>query len=419
MNKKRFKRYLLIFTILYLLQTVAIYLLIYLFSLSQVKSSLQTIVSRVKEDISYKNGVWDTTKYNADPEIPGRFRLYVFSKDGFVIERWRPIPGYLDTSDFNRLLTYKIPQTVHTITDQDWRIYSKPIVDKNNNKIAVITVSSFNPTVMTLSELDNQLQKTADTIHNKIVMKDGTIHVEKLDIRSLPFSIPFQVVDNYNTILIKNNNVSSMDRIPNFIDPSYVRLAIQDHSYLQLNNLNGRGNYLSLSAPLIDKDGKIFGLVVAARVTSEIDDLLKAFLIGDVIIGGIFITIFGLLISRFPHEESQFQLKRLSIDEIKNITFIKDECSLQINEFKIVFSYATNQYYMCLTLFSNPKKKWETDELIEKFGVENKKQNWRKVYDAMAAINTKTSNITAEKLIICSNKTYRINPIFVSRITKI
>ena len=100
------QQYILLFIILYLLQICVSSCVIYYVSITQIKSSLQTIVKRVKEDISYRNGVWDTAKYNADPEIPGRFRLYVFSSDGFVVERWRPIPGYLDTSDVTRLLAY-------------------------------------------------------------------------------------------------------------------------------------------------------------------------------------------------------------------------------------------------------------------------------------------------------------------------
>src|SRR5262245_18663416 len=137
------KKILFLFVIFYLLQLIIGSFVIYTVYINQTKSSLSDMTKRVQEDIKYQNGKWDTSEYYADPDVPSRFRLYVFSSDGFVIDRWRPLPGLLDTSDFKHLLAYQAPQTIHTITNQDWRMFSSPIIDENKNIVGVISTSYF------------------------------------------------------------------------------------------------------------------------------------------------------------------------------------------------------------------------------------------------------------------------------------
>lgn len=82
-----------------------------------------------------------------------------------------------------------------------------------------------------------------------------------------------------------------------------------------------------------------------------------------------------------------------------------------INDITIPVPYATNQYYFCVALFSNPSKRWESDELLKKFG-EHDLTEWHKVYDAMKTMNNRVTHIVSEKLFILKNKTYQINPIY-------
>jgi len=91
---------------------------------------------------------------------------------------------------------------------------------------------------------------------------------------------------------------------------------------------------------------------------------------------------------------------------------------LRINDQQVQLTYATNQYYFCQALFASLKKKWENDELLEKFGEDFDKDGWRKVYDAMAEINRKTAPFLTEKLVVIDNKTYRINPHLAAKISK-
>ena len=63
-------------------------------------------------------------------------------------------------------------------------------------------------------------------------------------------------------------------------------------------------------------------------------------------------------------------------------------------------------------LFSKPTKRWETDELLDRFGEDPELENGRKVYDAMISVNKKVSKVIPLKLILNQNKTYQLNQEF-------
>ena len=81
----------------FLVQYILAGFLLYQITLKETSGQITTIAERVKEDLSYKNGKWDTNRYNADPDLPGTYPLYVFATDGYVIDRWKPLHGFLDT----------------------------------------------------------------------------------------------------------------------------------------------------------------------------------------------------------------------------------------------------------------------------------------------------------------------------------
>jgi hypothetical protein len=101
--------------------------------IKQTQDNLQLSVKRIKEDVLFENGKWNMYKYNADPNLPDTYPLYILATDGFVIDRWKPVKGYLDVSDFKHLLMFNSPQTITTPTNQSWRIFSKPIYNKNSD----------------------------------------------------------------------------------------------------------------------------------------------------------------------------------------------------------------------------------------------------------------------------------------------
>src|SRR5690348_26596 len=123
--KRHYQLVVLVASLFVVLFAVAL-LIIYGAAIWITKDLVHSETKLVLSDLSYKNGAWDMSKYDADPEIPGTYRLYLITKDGFVIDRWRPIAGFLDTSDFKQLLVYQQPQTVTTVAGQAWRLYSEP-----------------------------------------------------------------------------------------------------------------------------------------------------------------------------------------------------------------------------------------------------------------------------------------------------
>src|ERR1041385_8861837 len=291
-----------LFALLYLFQLIGACLLIYFFYITQTQSSLDTLTQRVESDIKYKNGAWDTTEYDADPSVPGRFRLYVISTDGFVVDRWRPIAGFLDNSDFKHLIIYTSPQTVHTITNQNWRVYSKPLKDKFSNTIGLINVAFYNTYLKdaeTLQIIDAKLENTAQTIEKKIVIHGQAINVDNLDIRSIPFDIPFQIVDQYNTVLMKDSNTNTMGRIPSFIDPSYLNDMLQNDSVRKIPNKKHTDVFLIKSHPLLDSNNNPYGIVVVATTIGIMYDLINIYAVSSIIVGVLLMFLFGFFVIRF------------------------------------------------------------------------------------------------------------------------
>lgn len=94
---------------LFIVQAAVGYFVIHSVMFGSVESSIREVNQRVRSSIEFHNGTWDISRYNADPEIPGPTRLYIFANDGFVIDRWRPIPGYMNISDARHLLSYQKP----------------------------------------------------------------------------------------------------------------------------------------------------------------------------------------------------------------------------------------------------------------------------------------------------------------------
>lgn len=419
----RLKKPTLFVVLFYIFQLIFVGTFLYLSHMSYAKAELNKISEQVQDNIIYKEGQWDTSKYNADPDIPGRFRISIFSHDGFVVERWRPVPGFLDTSDFKRLLVYQKPQTVQTITGQKWRMYSEPI-ESGKVTLGVIATSKYNPDQALNNETDSELKAAAQTIKQQLIVRGDNIDAKQTDIKSVPFDISFQIVNQFNTILVKNNNASSMDRIPNFIDSSYVKSEMSANTFRTIRSTEDpREKFLIKSFPLKNpENGQAFGMAAVGTTTSFADGQIKNYAIASLVFTLLGASVIAIIRSRKKPLNSEPDTKDngqpLTDSEVKQIIFDKKTHTLTINDQSVKIAYASNQYYMCEALFSATKKKWEADELLDRFGVELDRNGWRKIYDAMTGINSKASSIIASKLIVNSNKTYRINPVFVDKIIK-
>jgi hypothetical protein len=393
---------------------------IYLIAIAQIHSSINSVVSTAKSEINYTNGSWDTSAYNSDPDIPGNYRIYVIAKNGFMIDRWRPIPGYLDTSDFGQLMTYTSPATVHTVAGQTWRLLSFPLNLKGVS-VGVLTVGKVIDPSDVNTATDGELSMAATDLSKGISLGSNTISTNSLDLQSVPSDISFQIVDQYNHIVLKNDHSSSIEALPNYIDTSYISNALQRSSLRTFTATTGE-RFLVQTSPLVDHNGSAYGTIVVARTITPTIQLVEKFFWIDGSISLLLLigasTIIVKLRNRIRGDRVIEKAHRLHHKEVRKIAFDKEECMVHINECQLPFTYATNQYYMCIALFSKPNKKWEVDEILDKFGIENTPGAWRKIYDAMVSINKKCSVVMQPKLIVVSNKMYQINPALVGVIGK-
>ncbi len=418
---QQLKRPVVVFGILLFMQFVVGVLVIYIVAAVQMRGQLSQIVQRTKEDITYNNGQWDTSRYDTDPEIPGPNSLYVVTKDGFIIDRSHPIPGYLDTSDFKQLQAYVTPMTVTTVTGQKWRLYSLLLNNDSGKLVGIATVGVLNPKEDQLNQVDSNLMSITSKLAGEISTDDSTIHTSKVNVRDLPYDTSFQIVDQFNRIHLKSDNSSSIDRLPNYIDPSYVVLNLNKSFFKQVADDKKNNLFLVHSEPITDKDGTPVGTVIAARTIEVYRELLRVFVIVGLPLILVSTLLFGFAFRRWIGLNVGREVPNappLKLEEINSLVFNKDASAIEVNNRKVRLTQGTNQYNICQVLMASPKKKWMTDELLTKIGEKVDRDGWRKLYDAMNSVNKKAANVMEPKLITTTNKTYRLNIDLVNKIAK-
>lgn len=389
---------------LFILQTALGYVCIREFSLGQIRGSLNQLSTRIQNDLQYENGKWNTSLYASDPYTPNPTGssgfldpLYVFTNDGFVIERNQPISNFLDFSDYKHLLNFQTVQTIKGVTNESWRVLSVPF------RNVVITAAYYNPPETSLTDIDAQLQSSIQTIQSSI---SQGVETRNLDIRTIPYNISFEVVDIYNQVL--NNN----GRMPTFIDPSYVASISQENPEQIITDSKTKENFLVEITPLNTSSNKNLGVIIAGKSLRPLELLTKTFLTFSFIVEGILIlplTLITLFILRLELNTMLVQRVSHATNKIKSVIFDLKKSKLFIDEREIDIPYGSNQYSLCKLLFSNPRKRFENDEILEAFGEEISSKE-RKVYDTMIAVNRKTGL----PLIVYSSKTYQCNPKYAS-----
>jgi hypothetical protein len=418
---QQLKRPVVVFGILLFGQFVVGVLIIYIVAAVQMRGELTQVVQRAKEDIVYSDGQWDTSRYDTDPEIPGPNKLYVVTKDGFIIDRSHPISGYLDTSDFKQLQTYISPKTVSTVTGQMWRLYSTILNNGSGDPVGIATIGVISPDESQLGKVDGDLMSLGGKLAGEISTNDSTIDTSKVNVRGIPYNVSFQVVDQFNKIHLKSDNSNSLDRLPNYIDPSYIVGNLKSPFFRQVADDKQNDLYLVHSEPVTDKDGKPVGTVIAARTIEVYRGLLRVFVIVGLPLILALTLLYGFAFRRWIGANVGREVPNsppLKLDEINSLAFNKATSAIEVNGRKIKLTQGTNQYNMCQVLMASPKKRWTADELLAKIGEKIDRDGWRKLYDAMNSVNKKVAYVMEAKLITTSNKTYRLNIDLVSKITK-
>lgn len=267
--------------------------LFFILSLWQVHTLLQTISNRIQEDITFENNSWDTSAYNADPLLPGTAPVYVLATDGFVLERWKPIAGFLDAADFKHLLTFQEPTTLQTELHQRWRIFSLPIKNQAES-IGVITVSTLASHESLNTNDDTELKQVTQLIREQVQIQNGTAVVGELNDRHIPHYISYQVVNSANRIIVKSNNNTSVDRLPNFIDPSYVSRQLESIPYQLIKDQKNQDYYLLRTQALRNDLQQTVGVIVVGENLTPLLTLIIEFLLislsGLMLIAGFFFS---------------------------------------------------------------------------------------------------------------------------------
>lgn len=413
-NKNTFFRISLLILFVLLLQVSITYVGLKEILIQEDKEFIKEMIKIIKNDMKYTNGQWDTTLYNSNPLTPypnasSTFPLYVITSDGFVIERSKPINGYLDTSDLKQLLEFETPETINTVTNEKWRILSKPVI-VNGNTVGAVVVSYYNPEDQIIESIDKKLDDNLKKIEKSVHFENNQLLVKDFDVRNIDYSVSFEVVNKFNKLVINNG------RLPAFIDPSYVNNELNNTNLRTINDLETSEEFVVRSEAIYDDNGNPIGIVVVGKSIEPINRTLADYILLTFIIAvslTLPIIVVTLIILRWEikeifadsNEPPQKTIKKLSFDA-KSGTLIVDEETIEI-------PHDTNQYYLSKAIFGSPKRKWEHDELLEKLGEGFDNMNTRKIYDTMNAINKKSG----VKLIIYADKKYSLDPRFLEILT--
>lgn len=387
-------------------------------SFQHIKDKLNSLVHSIDQDIKFRNSKWDISLYNSDPTTPHpsgssgfSTPLYIITSEGFVIERNRPISGVLDSSDYKHLMLFQKPQTFTTVTNERWRVLSKPII-RNGKTYGVIMVSYYNPQDDSLTRIDQTLQENLTFIDNKVELQNNSLNIQKVDIRNVHYDVAFEIVTTFNKVLLNNG------RIPTFIDVSYIDKEIHNkQTRIVKDNVSNEEFYIH-SKVLKDPQNNPFGIIILAESINSINNMLKDYILFSVIFSGIIIIPFTFFVSNYVLKEKNEAIenykKTLSASVLpKQLCFnAKGKC-IQVENERVDIPFPSNQYFLCENLFSKPHKVWTQEELMNKLA-EKGEEHSRKLYDASLALNKKFPF----KLIDYKDKTYKINSDLLPYITK-
>jgi hypothetical protein len=380
--------------------------MIYFSSLQYTKNELNRIVKRMHEGIQYENGAWNLFYLDSDPELPGSNPHYILSANGYVIERWRPISGYLDTANLDYILSFSAPQTVTTPLKEKWRVFTRPIKNENDT-VGGILVARYISDEENTQLTDQKILHNMKLIESKLKFKNDSIDVSALDFRNTNYDIAVKIVDKYNQLLAKTNNSNSKDRAPNYIDKSYVRQEIRSKGEKILRDSKTHEPFLVMNSPIYDKSNRPVGTIIVAKSLSFLEYILKSYLLSALALSAIILPITWYI---------DFLIKNHARSSV--ISFNKTQGILFIESTPVEIPINSHQYHLTRLLFENPGKAVDADEISVHFEEPEDQEGSlrRKVYDAMLLVNKKVEPLINGKLFVIQNKQFVINPEYLTNI---
>lgn len=395
------------------------YVIIYSLSINDIKVYLQSASANLVSDFDYKSGQWNTDKYLSDINTPTEVPLYIFSIDGFLMDRLNLIHGFLDTSNFDYASSFTDPKTITSPVGESWRLYSY-FIKRDSKEKGVVLVAYFDPRGISEKEIDATLRQSAVNIDSAIQMNGQTLDISRVRLKDIDPNVSVEVVDTFNRSLV------SYGGSPAYIDKSYIQDALSQKGYRTVQDKKTNVSYLVYTNPMVSNN-QTLGVVIVGKGLDQLEKTLGYQLWFSLIAGVFAILLFIIIVVYlYRHDISDIVQERLinlanpAPPDIQSIIFNKEKGFIIVNK-DIQISIPTNshQYDICLKLFQSPNKKFDTLDLGEATGDQKTgKSDARMVYDAILSINEKVRKILRKQLIRRKDHLYCINPELAAKIRK-
>lgn len=405
------------FLIAFVLYLLANYFIIQSYSMNQVKRYLKATAISISEDFEYENGVWNTDKYLSDITTPTEIPYYIFSLDGFLIDRMNFVGGFLDTSNFVYASSFSIPQTIISPIGEHWRVLSYSI-KRNGQEKGVIILGFLEPVGRLEKELDHLLLANAKRIDSKIIVSGDVFDVTHIIDNEIDHNVSFEVIDTFN------RSHKSIGGPPAYIDKSYIRDILIKNDFWIISDIKTHKKYMFYSNPIRD-NGETVGITIVGKDLDQFTQILYIQLLLSFVVGLFCVFVFALFaLFVYRHdirviiEERLVVLTKSKIIVIERIVFDAVRHAIIINGNCIIdIPSDSYQHDICTLLFKNPNKHFDTLDLSDAMGELDEQKNVKRlVYDAVEAVNVKVKRLTGVKLISHLDKKYFINPIVTSKL---
>jgi hypothetical protein len=352
----------------------------------KIKSALYDLTARLEEDLGLGDVNFNIAAVSLDKQIPSFQPVYIIGKDGLVYYRQNPVSGFLDRADTTYLTNFSVPKTVVLDTGENWRLFSKTILEKGQLVgVVAVGIKDFENE----NETDIRLYKTIENLERKInIGKNGQITIA-FDARYVTGVDGMLVVNKYNEILFSKGN------LPYYLDRNELK-TIREDRYFEVKETLSNRPYLFYAREYSALGGSVF--VVAGRSIQLLEGATIPFVLS--LTAGVFAYAFG-----------HFYIKRKSFKNpnIRVVEFDETTSTVVMDGKDLKLPFSSNQHYLIKTLFRKDKW-WENDELVDAIFGEDAdiKVHARKVYDAARAINTKSKALFGRELVLVKNKRYKL-----------
>lgn len=406
-----------LFVVLFFLYLCTNYFFIRTLSINEAKNELQNYASVIADDLEFTNGKWNTSKYLSDMTIPS-LSIYIYSIDGFMVDRIDQINGFLDTSNYDYASSFKTPKTISYISNETWRLYSHEIVRDGQAK-GVIFLAYFDPRSIPENELDQALLFNAQLIDRNIKIVNNRLETSNVPQKEVDPNISFEVIDQYNKVYITNGGP------PAYIDKSYLQDVLLIKKFTTITDRITGEKFIVYIKP-IQSSGNSVGVVVIGKGLGTMDKILRNQIFLSTGAGILAIIFFAEVVFLvYKHDIAKIVQQKISVASkseiviVEKIQFDKSTSSIIINKhLNIEIPKDTYQFNICNLMFKNPNKRFDNFDFEDAIGERDEQKNIKRlVYDAVDAINEKVEKVINQKLIFHKNKEYVLNPDLASKIT--